>query len=148
MNHFLFLYGPLLKGGRYFESHLARCRALGPATVTGRLLYLEEPGFAALVPDGEDKVAGGLFEVSEEELVSLDYLFGYAPGKPDASEFVRRHVSARAIKGDFDAESYFLRAETLRKRFPEALEIPGGNWDAFARRLSPLPQYEEEPEES
>ncbi|RJO66577.1 MAG: gamma-glutamylcyclotransferase [Myxococcales bacterium] len=135
---YLFDPGLLMRGERYHDSHLADvCRAVEPATTEGRLWFLAASDCPALAP-GEARVAGELFAVDESSLSRLDYLYGYVAGQPRQSEFVRRQIEAATASGETRlAWAYFIRAETLREKFPGAEEIPAGDWRAFvAARLN------------
>ncbi len=146
----LFTYGLLMKGMRYHESHIAGLYdSVVPASASGRLMFLPEPEFPALAA-GEGVVKGEVYDLDENSLPRLDFLFGVKPGRPDQSEYVRRKLDVVTAGGEtVPAEAYFIRAEILRTKHPKAVWIEDGDWSAFfeereaqrreeARRKNPM----------
>ena len=94
----LFVYGSLRPGSRnpHAVFLLARCRALGPAAMPGRL-FRNGTHFAALhEPESESRVLGDVMELppdrAGEMLTSLDRYEGIGAGLPDPPFYIRHCI--------------------------------------------------------
>lgn len=87
----VFVYGTLKPGGRYWppfcEGKVARQH---PAKIRGELYDLHV-GYPGLRLQGADWVYGWLLELADPaHLSGLDYLEGYAPGRPESENEYNR----------------------------------------------------------
>jgi gamma-glutamylcyclotransferase (GGCT)/AIG2-like uncharacterized protein YtfP len=111
MTDHLFVFGTLLSGYDHpMARRLSREAALvGPASCRG-LLYLVKhyPGMV-LSENPADKVFGEVFRMRDSNalLAVLDKYEGCAPGAPEPTEYVRRHVTVALDDGKpFQAWTY------------------------------------------
>ena len=93
----LFVYGTLMRGGRYHEL-LASARFCGEARTPPCFRLVELGEYPALV-SGDACVSGELFQVDDETLAAIDELEGH----PDLYE--RRRI---LLEGGIEAEAYFM----------------------------------------
>lgn len=131
-----FAYGLTMSGQRYYDAYVAGFEQAPSllALAPGRLVYLAEADCPALLPE-EGELRGQLFRISDSAWEALDYLHGARPEHPERGEFARRELSVRDETGrEIVAQSYFLRAEVLRRRFPNAPYIEDGDWLAYLAR--------------
>lgn len=140
-----FAYGLTLSGQRYYDAYVAGRLQKAPqaAVAPGRLVYLAEADCPALLPE-EGLVQGQLLLLNDAAWEALDYLHGANPQHPELGEFARRELGVRLPDGsEVEAQSYFMRAEVLRRRFPNAPYIVGGDWLAY---LAQRPLAQRKPE--
>jgi gamma-glutamylcyclotransferase (GGCT)/AIG2-like uncharacterized protein YtfP len=111
----VFVYGTLMRGGRY-HGLLARARHLGAArTTSGYRLYDLGP-YPAMIREGDGVVTGELYEVDAATLVELDRLEGH----PDL--YLRQTVE---LDGGEVVTTYLFVDATELRRSPVILS---GNW--------------------
>lgn len=87
----VFVYGTLMPGGHYWESHCqGKGRNLGAARVRGRLYDLH-CGYPGLRLGGDSWVSGYILEItSKEAFKKIDELEGYDPARPpEENEYIR-----------------------------------------------------------
>ncbi len=135
---YYFDYGHLMRDMRFFESHMAGSyREVLSARTEGQLLYLPEAHSPAMIPCDEGMVLGDLYRVDDSIFKNLDHLYGFQPGKPEKSHFVRRRVEVLLENDSISGVwVYQIRAEYLRKNFPNSHPIEDGDWKSFLESLN------------
>ena len=107
----VFVYGTLMRGGRYHHL-IAHCRFVGKARAAGYALFDLGP-YPAMV-EGSGSVSGELYDVDAGTLLSLDELEG-------APSYFRRDTLT--LEGGGEALGYvFVDASSLES------PIPSGDW--------------------
>ena len=126
----LFVYGTLMKNQRYHDAYLAgRYRDVQPAWMDGVSLYfLEDEAYPVLVEGGDGRVTGEIYELSEKDLPSLDYLEGLADKPPLFARVVREVTS---LDQTTLAEVYLVRPERWNEVKDGATPIQNGDFAAF-----------------
>ena len=92
----LFVYGTLMRGGRYHEV-LANARFCGEACTPPCFALVDLGEYPALVPHGEKRVSGELFQVDDQTLAAIDEFEG--------DLYERRPIQ---LEGGVEAEAYFM----------------------------------------
>ncbi|MGA2082301.1 MAG: gamma-glutamylcyclotransferase family protein [Holophaga sp.] len=137
----LFVYGTLREGGRGHPWILrTHPEGITGACAPGRLFHLPAAGYPAMVPGPEPGTPGpgpgwvvGEFVGYEDEdalaaaLVDLDQLEDV-----EGELFERRIVPVVLDSGHrYGAWAYVFPEERLRRLEREAVELPGGDWQAY-----------------
>ncbi|WP_297446841.1 gamma-glutamylcyclotransferase family protein [Desulfurobacterium sp.] len=129
MFQLLFVYGTLMSG---FSANvfLSDNQFIGYGVLYGaRLLHLDE-GYPAVV-DGDGRVFGELYQVDTLTLKAIDFFEAF----PEKSLYIRTIRPVRLLPyGDFvDAWVYILNPCFIDSK--SYIEIPGGNWRDFLKKL-------------
>jgi len=115
----VFVYGTLLRGGRYHEV-LAGARFEGEALTVAAFELVDLGPYPALVSTGRTHVAGELYQVDEATLQALDRL--------EAAPELYQRVAIELSDGS-RALSYVMAAEKVA----QAPRIASGSWREHRR---------------
>jgi gamma-glutamylcyclotransferase (GGCT)/AIG2-like uncharacterized protein YtfP len=103
MSDYLFTYGTLHpeRAPEEIAASVAKLRAVGEGFVHGVLYDLGDYPGAVLDPPSQQKIAGTVFQLPEEEdvLRQLDQYEGFNPDAPDKSLFLRKRCTVTLASG-------------------------------------------------
>ena len=121
-HYIVFVYGTLMQGRSNHDYYLGGKEMIDDATLDGFDMY-DIGSFPGIVP-GDGVVKGELYEVSEKELASLDYLEG------EGSLYIRRCVPVTTRSGKTVLAQVYIYNSGVAglEQIPEALQPYTSDW--------------------